>query len=242
MSPHTSRAILPSPLQGSALPPDWHLICCDEDHGSSSRTPYQQANDSHQRPKLKSTEVGSSMGSFAWMSCCEDEACVSPPVDEKVRHQQLGYNAFTGQQSQQYSHHRSARETPCDYNERISQQCCTAEADSGGHGLGFSDKAGNVSGSHVDPKRSNAMRSATRSTSRSRLGECPPDTICCESTHPAPITTPFPRPEQYLADNVSMDCSEEGCCDLDEFVCQDHDMVGACVSCGVRVVISGKSY
>ncbi|GHJ86605.1 hypothetical protein NliqN6_3007 [Naganishia liquefaciens] len=25
-----------------------------------------------------------------------------------------------------------------------------------------------------------------------------------------------------------MDCSEQGCCDLDEFVCQDHDMVGAC--------------
>lgn len=234
MSDYTSGATVPPPDQGSALPPDWHLICCDEDHGSSSRTPYQQA-DSDRRPKMKSVEVGTSMGSFAWMSCCEDEACVSPPAHETLRHRQQSYNAFTGQQSLQFSNHRSARETTCDYNERISQMCCTSDPELGENASEFPGTTGNAYENLTDSKRLNGMRSASRSTSRPRIGECPPDTICCEASHTAPNHTSFPRNALRFADSVSMDCSEEGCCDLDEFVCQDHDMVGACVRLSLPV-------
>lgn len=208
MIDYTSGATVPPPSQGSALPPDWHLICCEEDHGSSSRTPYQQVNNSQRGPMSKTAEEGPSTASFAWMSCCEDEACVSPPADETMRNRQHGYQAFSGQPP-----------TPCDYNEQISQMCCSSNPDNGESHNSSTKPFKN----HAGPKRLNGMRSASRSTSRPRLGECPPDTICCDSTH-------LSSNNQHFANGTSMDCTEEGCCDLDEFVCQDHDMVGACVS------------
>ena len=207
MTDYTSGATVPPRSQDSALPPDWHLICCEEDHGSSSRTPYQQVNNSQRDLTSKTAEGRPSVASFAWMSCCEDEACVSPPADGTMRIRQHGNPAFSGQPPK-----------PCNYNDQVSQMYCSSDPNNG-ESLTSAKPFGNYAG----PKRLNGIRSASRSTSRPRLGECPPDTICCDSAH-------LPSNSQHSANGTSMDCAEEGCCDIDEFVCQDHDMVGACVS------------
>lgn len=84
------------------LPQDWQWICCDQDHGSPSRLPYQPLSPSRpaavsssyptQRPNpLQSVDIPSSVAlSIAsmgdaqfsqWMSyCCDKDDCVDPFV------------------------------------------------------------------------------------------------------------------------------------------------------------------
>lgn len=199
MSDYNPAASAP-PLQGPALPPDWHLICCDEDHGSPSRMAYAPENDSRQQQRASSSTRGQPAGNFAWMSCCEDEACVSPPVDDN-RHRQQSYNFTTGRQASTHATRRD--ETSCGYD-ATATDCCGPITSPGANAKGLAHCA---------------------------EAECPPDTICCESIHPGMQIAPMGHPGPHGGTGTApMDCTEEGCCDLDEFVCQDHDMVGACVS------------
>lgn len=205
--PDYSPAASVPPPQGPALPPDWHLICCDEDHGSPSRIDHAPNNGDRQQQRSDSTMAGQSAGNFVWMSCCEDEACVSPPVDDN---RQQSYNFATGGQTSTNSTGRNR--ASCSYTDTNAQDCCGPTASSGANTKGLTYCA---------------------------QPECPAETICCESIHSGVGIAPIGR--HGPAGSAPMDCTDEGCCDLDEFVCQDHDMVGACVSLLFSVQVNLRS-
>ncbi|KAJ9110794.1 hypothetical protein QFC20_002835 [Naganishia adeliensis] len=136
MFDYNPAASVPPPLQGPALPPDWHLICCDEDHGSPSRMANASNDDSYQQRRSRSALAGQAAGNFAWMSCCEDEACVSPPVEDDRQHRPHGYNFITGQPSQPHTARRDG--TPCGYTDDNAPDCCVPTTDSTiDHGINF---------------------------------------------------------------------------------------------------------
>lgn len=71
----------PCPRSGgshsSSWTPDWHLICCDQDHGGPSRQPmaaYEAAHASSEEQKAATTAAQQ-----AWLAyCCTDESCQVP--------------------------------------------------------------------------------------------------------------------------------------------------------------------
>lgn len=242
MSDYNPAASVPPPLQGPALPPDWHLICCDEDHGSPSRMADAPNNDDgYQQQRSRSAIAGQVAGNFAWMSCCEDEACVSPPVDHDRQHRQHGYNFTTGQPTQPHATRRDG--SPCAYDDN-APNCCDPTPDSVNvKGLAYCAEP--ECDYQAGARKPDALGHPTRKAPETGIGDCPPDTICCESIHPVPHITPIGRNAQHVGmDGAPMDCTEEGCCDLDEFVCQDHDMVGACVSfpSSTKITLSNGAY
>lgn len=243
MSDCNSRSSVPPPLQGPALPPDWHLICCDEDHGSPSRMASTQNDDRYQQQRSRSAAAGQAAGNFAWMSCCEDEACVSPSVDEDRRRRQQSYNFVTGQQSQHDATRRDG--LPCDYTDEVTESCCFPTTDPAVNAKGVAHCPETECDYQAGTRNIDRHGHATRKAVEVGIGDCPPDTICCESVHPVVHDAPICRDGQRTGmGSTPMDCTEEGCCDLDEFVCQDHDMVGACVSCSLSIrrvcILHGK--
>lgn len=228
MSNYNPAASVPPPLQGPALPPDWHLICCDEDHGSPSRMANAPNDDGYQQRRSRSALAGQAAGNFAWMSCCEDEACVSPPVEDDRQHRPHRYNFIIGQPSQPHIARRDG--TPCGYANDNAPDCCVPTTDS----VNVKELAHCPEPEcdyQAGTRQTDGLGHPTRKGAEKGIGDCPPDTICCESIHPVPHVTPIGRDAQHAGTGgAPMDCTDEGCCDLDEFVCQDHDMVGACVS------------
>lgn len=232
----SSEPPLRPPHPGPPLPPDWHLICCDEDHGSSSKSALN-ANNSipHQLGKSTVRPTLAKAGSYAWTSCCEDETCVSPSVDD---HRQQGSQTyrFNALQRPQLASVRSQDkgELACGFRDQVALSCCVPSTDPAENSKDEPHRPFDYRAYQTTSRSASgigALMSEMNAASGPGNGDCPPGTVCCDSLHVAPTgvsANGFEYPD--TAEGSAMECSEEGCCDLDEFLCQDHHVVGACVS------------
>ncbi|KAJ9097291.1 hypothetical protein QFC21_004960 [Naganishia friedmannii] len=224
------------PHPGPLLPPDWHLICCDEDHGSSSKSPlntndgiFEQHGASTTRPTLTKP------ASYAWTSCCEDETCVSPSVDEHAQQGQRSYS-FSAVKRPHLASVRSQDkgELVCGFRDQVALSCCEPLTESVENSKDGSRRSYDYRPYPTAPRSMSGFGATMSETQAIRSGDndCPPGTVCCDSVHVVPTGVSAADRFDYpdTAEGSTMECSEEGCCDLDEFLCQDHHVVGACTA------------